>query len=166
MNCSLILEEVIREAKDLKEPLYIAFLDVKTAFDVVSHVSLLQKLLHISIDGAEWSLIHSMHAGAESVVKWEGITSGPFQVQQGVRQGCILSKDLYKLYGNNLLNRLTDLAIGAHIGEISCVAPTTADDMALAASELTVLQRLVNTSVDYSLLENYLLQPVKSVIVA
>ena len=107
-----------------------------------------------------------MHAGAESVVKWEGITSGPFQVQQGVRQGGILSMDLYKLYGNNLLNRLTDLAIGAHIGETSCVTPTTADDMAIAASELTVLQRLVSTSVDYSLMENYLLQPIKSVIVA
>ena len=36
MNCSLILE-VIRESKDQKEPLYIAFLDV----DVVLHVSLL-----------------------------------------------------------------------------------------------------------------------------
>ena len=35
MNCSLILEEVIREIKDLKQPLYIAFLDVKAAFDVV-----------------------------------------------------------------------------------------------------------------------------------
>ena len=69
MNCSLILEEVIREAKDLKEPLYIAFLDVKAAFDVVSHASLLRKMFHIGIHGAEWSLIHSMHAGAESVVK-------------------------------------------------------------------------------------------------
>ncbi|MCG8047714.1 MAG: reverse transcriptase domain-containing protein, partial [Candidatus Thiodiazotropha endolucinida] len=166
MNCSLILEEVIREAKDLKEPLYIAFLDVKAAFDVVSHASLLRKLFHIGIEGPEWSLIHSMHVGAESVVKWEGATSDPFQVQQGVRQGGILSTDLYKLYGNRLLNRLTDLAIGAHIGETSCVAPTTADDMALVASELTVLQRLVNTSVDYSLMENYLLQPVKSVIVS
>ncbi|MCG8033052.1 MAG: endonuclease/exonuclease/phosphatase family protein, partial [Candidatus Thiodiazotropha taylori] len=153
MNCSLILEEVIREAKDLKEPLYIAFLDVKAAFDVVSHASLLRKLFHIGIEGPEWSLIHSMHVGAESVVKWEGATSDPFQVQQGVRQGGILSTDLYKLYGNRLLNRLTDLAIGAHIGETSCVAPTTADDMALVASELTVL-RLVNTSVDYSLMEN------------
>ncbi|MCG7868271.1 MAG: reverse transcriptase family protein, partial [Candidatus Thiodiazotropha taylori] len=62
MNCSLILEEVIRETKDLRKPLYIAFLDVKAAFDVVSHASLLRKLFHIGIDGQEWSLIHSMHA--------------------------------------------------------------------------------------------------------
>ena len=57
VNCSLILEEVIREAKDLRKPLYIAFLDVKAAFDVVSHASLLRKLFHIGIEGPEWSLI-------------------------------------------------------------------------------------------------------------
>ena len=39
MNCSLILEEVIREHKDKRLPLYIAFLDAKSAFDVVSHNS-------------------------------------------------------------------------------------------------------------------------------
>ena len=46
------------------------------------------------------------------------------------------------------------------------MAPTAADDTALAASTLKALQRLVNTSVDYSIMENYLLQPVKSVILA
>ena len=45
-------------------------------------------------------------------------------------------------------------------------SPTTADDMVLVASEQSVLQRLVNTSVDFSLMENYLLRPVKSVILA
>ena len=39
MNCSLLLEEIVRESKDHKEPLYMAFLDVKAAFDVVSHES-------------------------------------------------------------------------------------------------------------------------------
>ena len=41
------------------------------------------------------------------------------------------------LYGNGLLERLTDLGIGAHVGEICCVTPTAADDMALAAIDLT-----------------------------
>ena len=65
MNCSLILEEVIGES-DQKEPLYIAFLDVKAAFDVVSHASLLRKLFHIGVEGTEWSLINSLHTGAVS----------------------------------------------------------------------------------------------------
>ena len=166
MNCSLILEEVIRESKDLKQPLYIAFLDVKAAFDVVSHESLLRKLFHIGVEGKEWSLIHSLHKGAESVVKWEGSTTSGFKVSQGVRQGGILSTDLYKLYGNGQLQRMEDLGIGCHIGEICCVAPTAADDMAVPAPNLTILQRLINLAVDNSKMEKYILQPTKSVILA
>ena len=71
MNCSLILEEVVREYKDTCQHLFVAFLDAKSAFDVVSHSSLLRKLFHLGIGGAEWSLVHSLHEGAESVVKWE-----------------------------------------------------------------------------------------------
>ena len=41
MNSSLIVEETISEYKDLRRPIYIAFLDAKSAFDVVSHDSLL-----------------------------------------------------------------------------------------------------------------------------
>ena len=45
MNCSLILEEAIREQRDKHKPLYIAFLDSKSEFDVVNHDSLLKKTL-------------------------------------------------------------------------------------------------------------------------
>ena len=53
------------------------------------------------------------------------------------------------------------LGIGFHLGEICCVAPTAVDDTALAASTLNALQTQVNTSVDYSIMENYPLQPAK-----
>ena len=166
MNCSLILEEVIRESKDRKQPLFMAFLDVKAAFDVVSHESLLRKLFHIGVEGQEWSLIHSLHKGAESVVKWEGSTSSSFKVQQGVRQGGVLSTDLYKLYGNSQLQRMENVGVGCYIGEICCVAPTAADDMVIPAPSLPVLQKLVNIAVDNSKMEKYILQPTKSVILA
>ena len=128
MNDSLILEEVIREHKDKRLPLYIAFLDAKSAFDVVCHNSLMRKLFHIGVDGVDWSLIHSLHEGAESVVKWERAVSEKFQVWQGVRLGGILSTDLYKVYGNGFLDKLTVSGEGCNIDEISCVAPTVTGD--------------------------------------
>ena len=154
-----------REYRDQRKPLYLAFLDVKSAFDVVSHGSLLRKLFHIGVEGATWTLIHSLHQDAESIIKWNGAYSEAFKVQQGVRQGGILSTDLYKLYGNNLLDRLKLPGIGVHIGEIPCVAPVCADDMVLASDRRDALQSLsiVNVAVDHSCLENYLLQPLKSV---
>ena len=71
MNCSLIVEETIREYKDLCKPVYIAFLDAKSAFDVVSHESLLRKF-NAGMEGVSWPLIHSLHAETESVAKWNG----------------------------------------------------------------------------------------------
>ena len=139
---------------------------MKAAFGVVSHESLLRKLFHIGVEGKEWSLIHSLLKGNESVVKWEGSTTSSFKVRQDVRQGGILSTDLYKLYGNGQLQSMEELVIGCHIGEICCVAPTAADDMAVPAPNLTILQRLINVAVDNSKMEKYILQPTKSVILA
>ena len=164
MNCSLILEETIREHKDLKKPLYLAFLDAKSAFDVVSHESLLRKLFHAGIEGVTLSLIHSLHQEAESVVKWGGACSEAFRISQGVRQGGILSTDLYKLYGNDELDRLDKPGLGCHVGEISCVAPACADDITVGAEDKRSLQYLVNIGVDFSCMERFFLQPVRSVI--
>ena len=114
-----------------------------------------------------WKLDHeALHKGAESVVKWEGSTTDSFKVLQGVRQGGILSTDLYKLYGNGQLQRMEETGIGCHIGEICCVAPIAADDMVLPAPSLTILQKLVNIAVDNRKMEKYILQPTKSVILA
>ena len=136
------MEEAIREYKDLRKPLYVAFLDVKSAFDVVSHESLMRKLFHTGIEGAEWMLIRSLHQTAESVIKWDGHYSEAFEIRQGVRQRGILSTDLYKVYGNNLLDRLKIPVIGCHIGEICCVAPICADDMAILADGRDTMQSL------------------------
>ena len=164
MNCSLIVEETIREYKDLRKSVYIAFLDAKSAFDVVFHESLLRKLFHAGMEGVSWSLIHSLHAEAESVVKWNGAYSERLTVEQGVRQDGILSTDLYKLYGNGLFNRLQITGVGCHIGEISCVAAGCADDVAILVENKRILQLLIDIVVDYSGMDRYLLQPIKSVL--
>ena len=165
MNCSLIMEEVIRDRRDRGQPLYAAFLDVKSAFDVVPIDSLLRQLYHIGVEGKTWPLIHCLHEDAESVVKWQGNLSEPFKVHQGgKRQGGILSTDLFKVHGNGLLDRLVKSGHGCHIGEICCVAPTCADDMLVLSDTQDDLQLLLNIAVDNSIMEKYVLQPAKSVL--
>ena len=75
------------------------FLDVKAAFDVVSHPSLLRKLFRIGVDSTEWPIINSLHIDAQSVVKRTGATPDSFNVQLGVRLGGIMSTDLYMNQG-------------------------------------------------------------------
>ena len=164
LHCALIIEEFIRESIDNKENTFIAMLDAKAAFDVVNHSSLLRKLYNVGLQGNFWNIICSLHEDAVSSVKWEGGRSSEFHITQGVRQGGILSADLYKLYVNDLLYRIQDTGIGGFVGDINCSAPTCADDMSNLSNTIDELQVLCNIAVDYSHMERYSLQPTKSVI--
>ena len=75
--------------------------------------------------------IKSLHHNAESCIKWAGSTFHCFKVGTGVRQGGILSTDLYKLYINPLLDRLQDVGIGLKIGNINVNNTGCADDIAV-----------------------------------
>ena len=68
-------------------PAYIALLNAKSAFDVVSHQSLMRKLFHIGIEGNLWTLISSLHQDTKSAAKWQGQISEKFRVEQGAGQG-------------------------------------------------------------------------------
>ena len=80
-----------------------------------------------------------------------------------MRQGGILSTDLYKLYINPLLKRLEATNIGQRIGNISTNSTACADDVALLSENPVHTQILINMAYDYAYMEGYELQPTKSV---
>ena len=59
-----------------------------------------------------------MNQNASSIVEWAGEHSDSFDVNQGVRQGGILSADLYKVHINSALERLQNSGAGFRIGDI------------------------------------------------
>ena len=143
INAALILSETQNEAKENGHPLKLVTLDACKAFDVVWQDSLLRKLYNIGIHGSLWLSMSNLYSDATSVVKWQGRTSSPFEIKQGVRQGGILSTMHYKLFINDLLLMLQRLGVGITIGHIDCSAPTCADDVALLAAVLLCLQLLL-----------------------
>ena len=135
LNAALILEEVTRKYKDQGDPVYFIFLDAKSTFDVVDHTHLMRQLYHTGVDNTHWSLIDDMHQNASSIVKWAGDHSDPFEVNQGVRQGGILSADLYKIHINPALERLKNSGVGYRIGDIFCGATACADDRTVGSKD-------------------------------
>ena len=115
MNCSLIVEEFVRESKDCKQIAYIALLDAKSAFDVVNHDHLMRKLYHMGVENELWKVINNLHRNAPSSIKWGGHNSETFPINLGVRQGGILSADLYKVHINTLLQKLQNIHIGINM---------------------------------------------------
>ena len=72
------------------------------AFDSVWHNELLYKLLKINIRGNFYNVIKSLYSDSTSSVRIGNSQTRSFQYARGVRQGCILSPLLFKLYVNDL----------------------------------------------------------------
>ncbi|WAR06081.1 POLR-like protein [Mya arenaria] len=157
-----VLEEIIRECKDNKENVDIILLDAKSAFDVVDHKHLLRRIYHMGIQDTHWTLLKNIHENTASIVQWQGNRSEQFPVLQGVRQGGVLSADLYKIYVNPLLNRLQDKEIGCKIGTTRCNATACADDITLNSTVKKETQILIDIAENFAKQERYHLQPKKT----
>jgi hypothetical protein len=98
---------VYREYSDKKAPFYIALLDAKSAFDVVDIAILMRKLHLLDIQPSTWKTIDNLHHDTRTCIKWKQQVSDSFDCQQGVKQGGLLSAELYKLYIEDLLRTRT-----------------------------------------------------------
>ena len=86
-----------------------------------------------------------------SVVKWNGIFSRTFSVTSGVRQGGILSPQLFTIYVDDLLIALRKSGVGCHIIDKFIAAIMYADDLALLAPTRSSLQKLLNICYNYGI---------------
>ena len=103
---SLLISEAKCEKKKNSKGINIGILDVQSAFDVVQHKIMLDKLIDQSIHPTLWLIIKDLYSGLTSKVKWAGELSESFDILQGVRQGGILSTHLYKIFVQDLLLEL------------------------------------------------------------
>ncbi len=67
----------------------------------------------------------------EECVVWDGTTSRHYSTKQGVKQGGVLSTNMYKEYINPLLQTIESEGLGAKIGNTHIASSTYADDILL-----------------------------------
>ena len=89
------LQEKCREQQ---MPLYIAFIDLTKAFDLVSRDGLFKALHKISCPPRLHSLIESFHSNMKGTVQFNGNLSEPFDMHSGVKQGCVLAPTLFGIF--------------------------------------------------------------------
>ena len=70
---------------------YLTYIDYSKAFDKIQHNKLLQMLEEINVPYLERRLIKNIYFEQKSTIRCDGQLTDFFQIQKGVRQGCILS---------------------------------------------------------------------------
>ena len=89
------LQEKCREQQML---LYIAFIDLTKAFDLVSSDGFFQILPKIGCPPKLQSMIESFHTNMKGTVQFNDSSSGPFGIHSGVKQGCVLAPTLFGIF--------------------------------------------------------------------
>ena len=162
---SLIITEARAEAKRTKSTLFFATLDVQSAFDVVQHTILFDKLLDRNISPTYWLIIKELYNGLTTKVKWLGSFSESFALKMGVRQGGVLSTHLYKIFVEDQILELEEKSLGFMLGSIYVGATAVADDMAYLSSSPEMLQLMVGVGFRYSQQHHFKIHPTKTKIV-
>ena len=162
---SLIITEAKAEAKRTKSTLFYATLDVQSAFDVVQHTVLLDKLLDRNVSPTYWLIIKELYNGLTTKVKWLGSFSESFALKQGVRQGGVPSNHLYKILVEDQILELEEKALGFVLGNIYIGATAVADDLLYLSSTPEMLQLMFGVGHRYSQQNHYKIHPTKTKIV-
>ena len=97
------LRQLQEKCREQQKPLYIAFIDLTKAFDLVSRDGLFNILQKIGCPPNLHSMIRSFHDDMKATIQYEGSMFEPFNIKSGVKQGCVLAPTLFAIFFSLLI---------------------------------------------------------------
>ena len=142
-NAVFSLRMLAERCLDVQKEIFICFVDYEKAFDKVRHEILMNILNSLMLDGRDLRIIKNLYWNQRVAVRVAGDKSSWQDIRRGVRQGCVLSPDLFNIYSEIILNELEGIP-GVNVGGRNLNNLRYADDTALVADSKDKLQYLVN----------------------
>lgn len=136
--------------------IFSCFVDFKKAFDSVPRDLLLTKLSNMGITGKFFNILRHIYTTDKAGIKMGPSCSDFFNLDIGVRQGCILSPLLFNLFLCDLAKHFDAMEEKVKLGNIGINSLFWADDLVLFAETKEGLDKLLKILEDYCK-ENHLL---------
>ena len=146
-----ILHEVCGQRKERKLPSFLAFLDIRRAYDRVWKAGLELRLWEAGIRGQMFDFLCSMlNSNSVRRVAINGGLSDPFEATIGLAQGAVLSPLLFCIFINGLRDALSAKGLGVKFGDRRISLLLYADDVVLIAKSPEQLQQMLDIVSDYA----------------
>ena len=121
------------------------------AYDKVRRNGLWYKLWKAGIRGKMWRVLKNIYNKVESSVLLGDNRTEFFEIEVGLRQGCILSPLLFNIFINDLKDVVTKLGKGVRFGNSRISMLFFADDIVLLAESREDLEAMLQVVFEYSL---------------
>jgi hypothetical protein len=142
----LTLSNIIETRKARGLETYVSFVDFKKAYDSIIRALLWQKLRHMGICGRFFKSLQAIYLNTTNCVRInKGLHTEWFQVQNGLKQGCLLSPLLFNIYINDLAEDINSLGKGIVCGDRMVSLLMYADDLVLISDTTEGLQLMLDT---------------------
>lgn len=147
-----VITQCIEIATARQKPLWIAFLDIRGAYDNVNREKLWSQLREYGLERKMIEFLQQVYTDNEVEITWEEETTKPAKIRSGLRQGCPLSPLLFMIYMSQMEKRLEQSTIGTDISYmlegqkvVQVLAGLMyADDIVLLADTREGLQELMS----------------------
>ena len=97
------LQILIEKTLEVDGQAFIVFIDYSKAFDSISQTQLFDILSEMGFPKHLVSLLEALYINQLAVIRWNGSHTNAFNIDKGVRQGCILSPHLFSLYTESVM---------------------------------------------------------------
>ncbi|GFO17831.1 endonuclease-reverse transcriptase [Plakobranchus ocellatus] len=141
-NAIFTLSMLMERCIEMQKYLQLRFIDYSKAFDKVRHVELFHMLEKLETNGKDLRVIRNLYSDQTASVRIEGEHSDFTCIKRNVRQGCVMSPDLFNLYSEIILRNLDGIS-GLKIKGENLNNLRHADDTVLIAESGKQLQKLL-----------------------
>lgn len=155
LQANFILAEIVSANQDLGKPVYLAYLDVQKCFNSIWHAGLLYKLLCVNTPPRLLLVLRNLYREFNIKVKVNQEVSTDGKIQQGLKQGGILSTSMLMVFMNDKIEMLRKSGKGAKIGDRTVPVIAYADDEVLISTDPDELQDMLAIAYEHSCLWRY-----------
>ena len=128
---------------------YCCFIDLRKAYDRVWRIGLWKRLWDEGIRGKIWRIIRNLYERTQSCVLVDDERTDFFDVEVGVRQGCVLSPTLFAIFINNLAREISESGVGIDVGGKKVAILLYADDIVIITDSAEDLKKSMKIATNW-----------------